>query len=791
MSSDGGELTRLVVERLLADGWQVAVLAVREELVAAQLPEGVKQYVVSAPDEAVVRRTLTQLQDDLGGLDAAVHLDAASDSAALDPDVWARRKLALRTWLLATSQLQAGLAKREQRAAYLTVSRLDGQFGLSGNAFDPFAAALFGLTKSVAREWPDVFCRALDLSQPMAADDAAKAVLHELYDPDRNLLQAGYDGRVRYALVPAEPPADATQVTLDERDVFLVSGGARGVTAHCVLELARQTRCKLILVGRTPIVEDEPEWARGRPDAELLASANAALRARGDRPSPLQVQQLATALTAQRELARTLSQLRAAGSEVVYIACDVAAREELAQRVRQAQQQLGRITGIIHGAGVLADKLIEKKRAADFDLVFDTKVEGLVALLGCVDIAALRVLALFSSAAGFFGNRGQTDYAMANEALNAWAHHFQAKHPACRVVSLNFGPWDGGMVTPTLRRMFEQAGVSVIDADGGAELVVDALRHTPSTRPPLWLVGSATVIPKPIVQRVGRRFTLRRELTLQDNPLLRDHCIAGRVVLPFVHAGVWLANACEDVYPGYRAYRLEELWMLKGVVLDDHLPSFFDVTLEEQVSERPDELWIMATLSAPQPSGKHAPYYRGRMLLKRSAPDPLPTVSCDLWIDPAWAERKPYEDGTLFHGPAFRAVQRVLNYSERHLTLECTRACIDERAQGQFPLRIFDPYSADACFQSVLIWVRERYGSGCLPVGLARADMYGAPAFDRPYYVTLSVSDSSAGSATFDLYVHDRQGNVFGFLSGAKVTISPRLNQLFQAPAAHNGVASA
>jgi len=43
------------------------------------------------------------------------------------------------------------------------------------------------------------------------------------------------------------------------------------------------------------------------------------------------------------------------------------------------------VTGIIHGAGVLADKLIEKKTSEDFDAVCSTKINGIDALLKSIN----------------------------------------------------------------------------------------------------------------------------------------------------------------------------------------------------------------------------------------------------------------------------------------------------------------------------------------------------------------------------------------------------------------------
>ena len=83
------------------------------------------------------------------------------------------------------------------------------------------------------------------------------------------------------------------------------------------------------------------------------------------------------------------------------------------------------------------------------------KVHGLRAMLSAVDEASLSHLALFSSTSGFYGNVGQSDYAAANEVLNKFAHAFERRFPACRAVVFDWGPWDGGMVTPFLKSLFE------------------------------------------------------------------------------------------------------------------------------------------------------------------------------------------------------------------------------------------------------------------------------------------------------------------------------------------------
>src|SRR5205085_5038240 len=108
--------------------------------------------------------------------------------------------------------------------------------------------------------------------------------------------------------------------------------------------------------------------------------------------------------------------------------------------------------------------------------VFDTKVAGLRGLLDATAGDDLRLLVLFSSSTARFGRKGQVAYAAANEVLNKWARREARDRPACRVVSVNWGPWDGGMVTPSLKPLFEAEGVALIPALAGARYLVDEIQ---------------------------------------------------------------------------------------------------------------------------------------------------------------------------------------------------------------------------------------------------------------------------------------------------------------------------
>ena len=83
---------------------------------------------------------------------------------------------------------------------------------------------------------------------------------------------------------------------------------------------------------------------------------------------------------------------------------------------------------------------------------------------------------MFSSMAGWTGNRGQVDYVAGNEVLNRMALHLSARWNR-RVVAIDWGPWDkAGMVTAETRRQFLERGVALVPPDAGRRFLLDEIR---------------------------------------------------------------------------------------------------------------------------------------------------------------------------------------------------------------------------------------------------------------------------------------------------------------------------
>jgi len=258
------------------------------------------------------------------------------------------------------------------------------------------------------------------------------------------------------------------------------------VTADCVHALARAHGGRFVLLGRSA----QTPWPEGLAPCEDLKSLRGeiarAAAAGGQSVTPAQIDREARAALAGAEIAATLAGLHGIGVEATYRACDLADRASLNTTLEEIRARFGPVTGLIHGAGVLADQPITAKTREAFERVFSAKVGGLANLLDGLDREALTHIALFSSAAAAFGNAGQADYAMANEVLNRQAQALAVEAPGRVVKAFNWGPWDGGMVDETLARAFRERGVSLIPRAAGAALFAEEM--TQGTRADVELV---------------------------------------------------------------------------------------------------------------------------------------------------------------------------------------------------------------------------------------------------------------------------------------------------------------
>ncbi len=375
-------------------------------------------------------------------------------------------------------------AERGMKSLLLGASFMGGSFALNepdAENFSPDSAALSGLIKTAAREWPAVRAHAVDLPGAALNGEAASFVESIRGAVAVNSVEVGLAAPSRLA-APVLKPYELSKLReshIKEGQNILVTGGARGVTLAAMLEVARFARPHFIILGRTPLSGREPRWMEGITDEPALRRAiydNAA-----QKPDPMELARQSRLVMRSREVRQGLAALENAGARVTYVSGDLKSPRAVSGAVSEIRRAHGPISGFIHGAGLLADSLIEDKTDEDFESVFNTKLRLAENILAALSGDPVSLVAFFSSSSARFGRRGQADYAAGNESLNKLAQLAARRHN-CKSLSVNWGPWDGGMVDSGLARVFAREGVGLIPVDEGARLFA-ALIEAPKSEP--------------------------------------------------------------------------------------------------------------------------------------------------------------------------------------------------------------------------------------------------------------------------------------------------------------------
>ena len=671
------------------------------------------------------------------------------------------------------------------RCFFLTVARMNGCLGLgkhAGSLHTSLQGALFGLAKTLDHEWNHVFCRGIDLAIGMTASSAAQCVVQESTCPNTLVREVGYDTqgvrRTTQASKLSLPSRDQVldaDMRVSSTDAFIVTGGGRGITPLCIAELAKSIRGgTFFLLGRTALMQ-EPTFARGKSgkdlDKAVIGDLKRAQKAGGPKCTPKKHKAMVNAIAGSREVNDSIRLIENNGGRAIYLPCDVGNSTKVQEVLRKASSDYNvKITGIIHAAGVLRDKKIEDKKLDEFNFVYGVKVKGLMNILDSMSLGSLKHLVMFSSLAGFHGNVGQVDYAMANDALNKIGHYVASAHPQCRVKAMDFGPWDYGMVTPQLKAHFRAGGVQIIPPGEGAEIVAAMITSSAENQ---CLVGNWL---SPPVACIRDRDQILRKVNPEKNLFLQSHRIQGKRVLPMTVACGNLATIALQLNPGYFIDSVRDLKLFVGVQMEETVDLMFDV-LKDDASTR-EKIILKVKLSAVR-KGRQSPAYGGTVILVTKPKSQANTPRLfDLSENPG-ANISLYNSETLFHGPHFQGIKKVLTCDNDHITTECQKVDVSDIDQGQFPANCgyIDHFAADIALQSFLVWVRSKRNAAALPNACEFVE-YLAPFPQKGNYYTTLVRDGGKMKDsiwTAMMYMHDADGKLY--LQGrCSVVVSPGLN---------------
>jgi len=308
-------------------------------------------------------------------------------------------------------------------------------------ANDPVAAeraALLGLVKTAPQEMPWLRCRHLDL--PLADGVRNVSRVHRevaALNGDREV--AWRDGRRLVAgLERLDLPAERAQdLPFEPGGMVLLTGGLGGIGREVAEYLLRESKARLLVVGRTPLARE----GRG---AEVEARL-AALRLQG---------------------------------EVAYEAVDVANEAGLRAAIEAAEARWGcRLGGAIHLAGVLRECPLADETRDGMAAALRPKVAGTWALSRLLAERPGGFLVGFSSINAFFGGATMGAYAAANACLEGFFDAL-ANRAGTRGTCIAWSMWDevGMSRGYAMKKLSRARGYEVIPPRQGLQSLLAALR---------------------------------------------------------------------------------------------------------------------------------------------------------------------------------------------------------------------------------------------------------------------------------------------------------------------------
>jgi NAD(P)-dependent dehydrogenase (short-subunit alcohol dehydrogenase family) len=726
--------------------------------------------------------------------------------------------------LCAEDLQQAG---QQQQGRVLAASLFGGHFGRDSRSGDglPTGGSNTGLLKTLITESPGVHAKAIDFDSTLSPADMAQHIIHELLLPGGR-IEVGYPqgNRTIFKTVPAplqkeegerggegererrrssqlkprtrhntspslvglNAPEESSEIhpltpspphpLIPSADwVVLVTGGARGITAEITDELI-VPGMTLIVVGRSPEPAQESPATAGIDIREVRQVLLEQARTQGLLATPMQIERQLKKLFCDRAIRRNLNRFRQAGTRVEYLPVDVRNSDEFGLLIDGIYQRHGRLDVVIHGSGIIEDKLIIDKTLASFDRVFDTKVDSTFILSRYLRPDSLKALVLFSSIAGRYGNRGQADYAAANEVMNRLAWQLDKRWSNTRVVSINWGPWDTiGMASEGVKRQLRERGIIPIPLAAGRQFFIDELhdsckgeteviagegpweadearqgqlkssRGAGGVGKSVEEIASVSVLSNSQVElsvNPSQKFvfvssqpqlqpdstvTLEHTFSLSSDPYLSDYCIDGKPVLSSAVILEWMAEFIQSAWPEWMVAEVRDLKVLQPSALE--ITVYKKLLFSARASSHADAESLQVAVEVLD-SDLKIPLYRAYIILKPKLDEPvtIPSVSLSsgISLDKAIA----YRD-YLFQGSRFQLLKSIDRLNEQGIDAlvipsePFTWMSSQYYSEHSTPSWLFDPGLIDIAAQLVMVWSQSQQGTSAFPSRFGAVTRYG------------------------------------------------------------------
>lgn len=695
------------------------------------------------------------------------------------------------------SKLKEIASEAGSNAVFATVTRMGGTFGIPvanndanylSQKLDNYSfGGLSGLSKTASHEWPEVECKALDISDELNSDEEnASEIAWHLFKSGFKEVGILNEGDISLLELKTNP-IKVHDIKEDDPvalgDIFIVTGGLRGVTAEITITFAQKYKPTLFILGRSEPPQIEESWLVNLTSEKEIKAA--ILHHSVDKISPKQLEQKYKKVLNNREMLKNMARIKKAGAVVIYRSCDVKNKENVSRVVSEIKEHLGPIRGVIHGAGVLNDRLIEDKTIEQFKEVYETKVVGFQNLFELLDPKTLSLVVLFSSSTGRYGRRGQIDYAIANETLNKLAQYYDRALEKCRVTAINWGPWDGGMVTPALKKIFHSEGIDVIPLQEGADYLTYEVSVEKDTHAEIVILGSSPDQPLREDNNLKAQTEVHEPLSLdvstETTPVLLSHVIGNKPVVPVVLSIEWLVKAALQANPNLTFHGFDNLQVLKGIILDNNNPKKLEIKTSPLKKQQDISIVDVEIYSRDAADRTIRHVVASVVLLDSEVPNP-PAKS----ISPIETEYpnsiSHIYNSLLFHGKELQGLTDIAGVSD-------TEICISSKAapapaswikNDSIQNWLTDPLVIDTAFQAIVIWTWENCGQASLPCAIRSYRQYSKHFPKEGCQIVASATQKNTNKANAKIEFVDKDGNLIAVLDGYEAIVDNSLYRSFR-----------
>jgi len=628
-----------------------------------------------------------------------------------------------------------------------------GYFGTHAPIADIEQCCTNAFAASLHLERSDVKVRVIDFDPAVVPTVLAERAIAEMVTAD-SYIAVGYNAQMirqiprPFVQEPAEYESRA--IAWSSEDIILVTGGAKGITSECALALAAETGVKMALVGSSP-----------PPN-----------------------------LGASNEINHTLERFNSKGLTARYYQCNIADSEAVNTLIQRVHQEMGQITGVIHGAGINKPRMVDKVSTQDAVAEISPKLQGAINLCQALQDHPLKLFVGFSSQAGISGLPRNAWYSFSNEAMTQLLRRFQAEHPATSVICIAYGLWEEkgmGVNTGGHRYMVTQ-GYGAISIDEGVRRFVELVNKNPgdtqiaviarlnnkisNTWRPL---SSFSTIPNTLrfLENVvhfypGVQAVSHVHLNLERDFYLKDHIYKGTYLFPTVFGLEAMAQVVAYVTgeDNFEAVRIDNINLKQAITVNPEQGTTIEIHVEVLEKEFPEELRLVKAGIRTAQTGFSMDHFSATFVLGIETEAPQETVE----FPETPLDIRPQEDlydSLLFQGLLFQRLKQFYLLKTHYGVFSVERQSQENQTETNRWI-LGDPYYRDALLQGGQPTIPKDLS---LPIGIESWQIY-KPKQEDGLFLTTSVIHHCQDQVYYTtVFAVDQEGKIVEKLNGYRLRI--------------------